>query len=59
MADRVIWYLFILGLALLALAYYVGLKSDAAAVSAAVNSLILNITGRDKNGKFAGYPKPA
>lgn len=59
MADRVVWYLFILGLALLALAYYVGLKSDASAISAALNSLILNITGRTKNGQFAGYPKAA
>lgn len=59
MADRTIYYVFVLSLVLIALAYYTGLKSDLGAISSAVNSLILYVTGRNSKGNFAGYPKAA
>jgi hypothetical protein len=51
------FYLFVLSLVLIGLAYYVGLKSDATAIGAQVNSLGLTFTGRNSAGAFAGYPK--
>jgi len=50
------FYLFILALTLIGLAYFVGLKSDAGAIGAQVNSLGLTFTGRNAQGVFAGYP---
>ena len=50
------FYLFVLAMVLIGLAYYVGLKSDAGAIGAQVNSLGLTFTGRNSAGAFAGYP---
>lgn len=57
--DRALWYIFILSLVLIGVAYWVGLKSDIGSISAALNSLVLYVTGRNSKGNFAGYPKAA
>lgn len=57
--EKALWYVFILSLVLVALAYYTGLKSDAASLGAAFQSLIYAVTGRNNQGTFAGYPKAA
>lgn len=50
------FYLFVLMLVLIALAYYTGLKTDAGAVSSALGSLGQTFTGRNSQGNFAAYP---
>ena len=57
--DKALMYIFVLSLVLIGLAYYVGLTSDVPTIAAALQSLIYSVTGRDNNGKFAGYPKAA
>ncbi len=57
--ERALWYVFVLSLVLVALAYYVGLKSDAQSLGAAFNQLIYALTGRSSSGSFAGYPAAA
>lgn len=47
---------FVTMIVLMALVYYVGLKSDVGAVSSAVNSFGQTFTGRTASGAFAGYP---
>lgn len=54
--DRAIAGLLLLSALLIAVAYYVGLTSDANSVFAGVRSLILAATGRNTAGNFAGYP---
>ena len=54
--EKALWYIFILSLVLVALAYYVGLKSDSKALGTAFTNLIYALTGRSSGGKFAGYP---
>lgn len=52
-----LFYIFILSLALLLVAYYAGVKTDVASFSSAINSLLLTATGRTSSGAFAAYPK--
>lgn len=52
-------YLFLLALALIAAAYFVGVSTDAATLFAGLKSLGLTFTGRDASGKFAAYPQGA
>ncbi len=54
--NQLIAYIFFLSLVLLIAVYYVGVKTDTAAFSSAVNSLLQTATGRTANGTFAGYP---
>lgn len=54
--DKTLWYLFILSLVLIGVAYYTGLKSDVGAFSSAINNLGLTFTGRNSQGQFAAYP---
>lgn len=54
--DKTLWYLFILSLVLIGVAYYTGLKSDAGAFASAINKLGLTFTGRNSQGTFSAYP---
>ena len=54
--DKLITYLFFLSLALVALAYYTGLKTDAGALFSGANGLVQTVTGRNSSGAFAAYP---
>jgi hypothetical protein len=54
-----LYYVFILSLVLVALAYYTGLQTDAGALKDAFVSILYAITGRTSSGSFAGYPKAA
>lgn len=59
MTDRALFYIFALSLLLIALAYYTGLQTDAAALKNALVSILYAVTGRNSEGNFAGYPKAA
>ena len=59
MADRALFYIFVLSLVLVGLAYFTGLQTDARALKDAFTSIIYAVTGRTSNGSFAGYPKAA
>ena len=59
MADRALFYIFVLSLVLVGLAYFTGLQTDAGALKDAFTSIIYAVTGRTSNGSFAGYPKAA
>lgn len=54
--GKLILYIFLLSLALIAVAYYAGLQTDASALSSAFNSGIQTLTGRGSNNQFAAYP---
>lgn len=54
--DRALFYIFVLSLVLIALAYYVGLTSDLPVVANALQKVIFAVTGRTSKGKFASYP---
>lgn len=47
---------FVLLLVFMLLVYYVGLKSDAAAVSSAVSGIGNTFSGRNSSGVLASYP---
>lgn len=60
MAEQIsttIRYMFILGVILLFLGYYVGANQLFKTGIAGANQLDLTATGRDASGKFAGYAK--
>ena len=50
-------YLFFLLMALILLAYYVGLKTDATAAGQQVQGILKASTGRNDLGNFAAYPQ--
>lgn len=52
-------YLFLLALALIAAAYFVGVSTDAATLFSGLNSLGLTFTGRNSSGQFGAYPSGA
>lgn len=54
--DKLLGYIFLLSLVLIGVVYYVGVKTDANAFSAAANQLMLTATGRRADGTFAPYP---
>jgi hypothetical protein len=54
--GKLILYIFLLSLALIAFAYYAGVQTDASALSGAFNSGIQTLTGRNANNQFAAYP---
>lgn len=54
--EKTIFYIFILSLVLIALAYYAGLQTDVGAFQGFVSSLINTSTGRNAQGNFASYP---
>ena len=51
-----LWYLFVLALLLIAVAYYVGVSTDAATFGGILNNLGNTFTGRNSQGQFASYP---
>ena len=57
--QKALFYIFILSLVLVGLAYYVGVQTDAPALKDAIVGIIYGVTGRNSQGNFAGYPKAA
>lgn len=57
--ERALFYIFVLSLVLIGLAYYVGVQTDAPALAGAIRSIVYSVTGRNSQGNFAGYPKAA
>lgn len=55
-SDKITWYLFLLAAILIAAVYYVGVRTDVGAFSAAFNSGYNVITGRNAAGAFQGVP---
>lgn len=55
--SRVLRYMFILGVILIVVAYYVGSTGLLKTIFGGVNQLDLTATGRNAQGNFAGYPK--
>lgn len=57
MFERTEWYIFILAAILIAVVYYVGVRTDVGAFSNAANSLLNTVTGRPSSGGgFQNYP---
>jgi hypothetical protein len=56
MRQQAMRYLFILSLALIAAAYYIGVSTDAATLGTQLNALGKTFTGRNPAGNFAAYP---
>ena len=54
--DRTVRYLFILGLLLIAVAYWAGTNKILGTIFSGVNTLDLTATGRNSSGQFAAYP---
>ncbi len=54
--SRTLWYMFIIMVILIGAVYFVGVSTDAKAFGAAVNQLVLSLTGRNSAGNFAQYP---
>lgn len=54
--DKALFYIFVLSLALIFVAYYAGTKAVGGTLFSGLNSLILTSTGRDTQGQFASYP---
>lgn len=55
--DKALTWIFVISLVLVLVAYYVGTQSTVSSFSAAINSFLQTLTGRDSTGAFAGYPK--
>ena len=55
-ANRAIFYLFVLALILIAVVYFIGVRTDLGALTNAINSLGLTFSGRNQKGQFAQYP---
>lgn len=53
--QRTIFYLFVLALFLIAVAYWGGTNKILGTLFGGVNTIDLTATGRDKNGQFAAY----
>lgn len=56
-ANRALFYAFILSLVLIAVVYYIGLSTEAPALATSLRSLVYALTGRNNSGQFADYPK--
>jgi hypothetical protein len=54
--EKAMFYIFVLSLVLVGLAYYVGLSTDAATFFAGARNLVSTATGRNAAGQFAAYP---
>ena len=57
--DKAMWYLFILGIILVGVAYYAGSTGILNSLFSGVNALDLTATGRNQSGVFAAYPAMA
>jgi len=54
--SRIAFYVFLLALVLIGVAYYAGVKTDATAATNGANQLLQTVTGRGANNQFAAYP---
>jgi hypothetical protein len=54
--DKALWYIFVLSLALILVAYYAGSKAVGSTLFTGLNNTILTATGRNSQGNFAAYP---
>lgn len=54
--NQILWYLFVLSLVLVIVAYYVGFQTDVTTLSGAISNLFQLATGRNAQGVFAAYP---
>ena len=54
--SKALFYLFVLGVILLLVGFYVGSTNLAATIFSGVNTLDLTATGRDAQGNFSAYP---
>jgi hypothetical protein len=57
--DEVVFYVFILALMLIFVAYFAGFATDVQAVQGAGVNLLNAATGRNSSGQFAAYPTGA
>lgn len=55
-ADKMLWYIFVLSLVLIGVVYYVGVQTDAGAFASFIQTVGYMATGRKKDGTFAAYP---
>jgi hypothetical protein len=55
--QKVIWYVFILILVFIIVAYYKGFTQDVQTTGGAVARIILYLQGRNNNGTLANYPR--
>jgi hypothetical protein len=56
MSRQALFYAFVIMLFLLGAVYFIGVATDAKAFGAAINQLVLSLTGRTSSGTFANYP---
>jgi hypothetical protein len=54
--SKTIFYLFVMGVVLILVAYYAGSKQLISTIFSGVNTLDLTATGRNNQGQFASYP---
>jgi len=54
--DKAIRYIFVLSMLLILVAYFAGATNLFSGVSAALDKLLLTVTGRNAQGVFSGYP---
>lgn len=54
--SKIEWYIFFLAAMLIAVVYFVGVKTDAAAFSSLFVNAINVVTGRNSAGQFQGVP---
>lgn len=57
--DKALFYIFVLSLLLIAVAYYLGSQAVGSTLFSGFNNLILTSTGRNNQGNFASYPGQA
>jgi type III secretory pathway component EscU len=57
--DKAMYYIFVLSLILVVVAYYAGSTKVLTALGTQVGSLIMTSTGRTASGQFAAYPQNA
>lgn len=55
--DKALFYIFVLSMILVAVAYYAGTTSVLKQIGTSVGSLIMTATGRTSSGQFANYPQ--
>lgn len=57
--SAALWYVFILSLVLVIVAYYVGFQTDVNTISTAFTNIVQTATGRNSSGTFSAYPTGA
>lgn len=54
--DKALFYIFVLSLVLVAVAYYAGSQAVGSTLFSGLQNTILTSTGRNSQGNFASYP---